>query len=564
MRSLIWVCVRAVPSKAVVDHSSRIIWALVAVAAARFGTTGGRPALAIPSPRSSCCPFALRGLLPPTLSAGIATRHFPNDLMTAPLSRCLLLAALGAATLAFSGSAQAQVPKNHAVVGTFSGPNAVGCSGLFTVSLANGAVTAITGLPPALKQPGGINSPQGVSSVVIRPSDGALIVGSVATGNVATAAPVYIYVLHLNAAAVVSTQQIWIGSTVTSGDARVLMMPDERVLVSASNGTGVFTIGPMAGHRAAIWDLSVSPPTYSLLPNTGGNASGGGFAVDATGQFVYNLLTAGAGTPTPTASLYRWDMTNLACVVASWPGHFARGLVCDDDGAVYVTMNDAVSLQQSVATVYPNACNPVSSTSVMSVPPSPLLPPVPAHGVALDRASGSFVVAAAGWYPGFPNTFFNTVSLVDPAGATNVLTHGPIGGWCTMGGLAVNNAMESYGAPTNGANSYWFDNFPNPTGQPVLGSTFSITMRSAPGTAIMSLLGLSLGTASIPILGINLLLDPSTLLLMDLPTPPTSPMSYSMLIPATPALIGFVFHAQSLHIEANLATAASRGLTVKL
>jgi hypothetical protein len=139
----------------------------------------------------------------------------------------------------------------------------------------------------------------------------------------------------------------------------------------------------------------------------------------------------------------------------------------------------------------------------------------------------------------------------------------PAGGWGLGGAVAVNNLMDSYGAPSDGLNRYWFQNFPNPGGLPLLGNAgFTLTMRSEAGTAALSLLGLALGRASIPVLGIEVLLDPATVVLASVPA--TSPTSFSLPIPNSPSLIDFVITAQGLHLETNLEFAASRGLSITI
>lgn len=91
----------------------------------------------------------------------------------------------------------AQVPAGSAVVGTFYGANPGGTPGLFIVDLHTGTVTPITGLPSPLTAQ---ITDQGVWSVALRSSDGAVIVGSVGAGAV------HAYVLHLSCSAVATNR----------------------------------------------------------------------------------------------------------------------------------------------------------------------------------------------------------------------------------------------------------------------------------------------------------------------------------------------------------------------
>ena len=51
--------------------------------------------------------------------------------------------------------------------------------------------------------------------------------------------------------------------------------------------------------------------------------------------------------------------------------------------------------------------------------------------------------------------------------------------------IDVNNALETYGTGTKGANRYEFVDFPNPGGLPQIGnSSFSITVQATGGNPI--------------------------------------------------------------------------------
>ncbi len=471
------------------------------------------------------------------------------------------VAALLSLSLPFA-AVSAQVPVGHAVVGTTSGPISYGTSGLFLVPLNGSAVTRIRGLPIELQQPGGRGYQQGVASLGIRGTDGAVIIGTVSSASSHTQGRIELFVLHLAGTAVRSsqTQKIWLGTTTNTGGARVTPMPDGRVLVIATDAGGALTTGPMANHVAAIVDPRTPTPSFTLLPNPPGTGMGGGLAVDASGRYAYYALTVGIGQPSGIASLYQLDLrTNQACVIATWPGHWAKGLVCGDDGTVYIGLNDGTSLAHSVRAVAPDGCNQATKTiaamSSLALPPSNL---------SLDRAAGQFVIATPGWAPGFSRNLFNSLFTVDRStGTATTLAAPPASGWGMISDAAVHNAIDNYGPASDGQNHYWFENFANPGGQPTLGNTgFSLTMRSAPNVPILSVLGLSLDRGSSVFAGVDLLLDLSTTVTLQVPSSlsATQPLP----IPNHATLTGLLVTAQTLHLEANGALAASRGLAITI
>lgn len=452
----------------------------------------------------------------------------------------------------FAAAATAQVPEATAVVGTFSGPSSSGTCGLFLVPLDGSPMMPITNLPPALQQPGGIVGQQGVYSVALRPSDGAILVGTVSWATGTFAGAIDLYVLHLSGTAVVATQHVPLAVTTGQGGAIVEMLPDERLLVG---------IATSLGSSAKIVDLSGPVPIITPIPMPAGavpTSMGGGVAIDPSGQFAWYAVTSGMTQtpPTPVATVYRWKLaTGQDCPIAQWTGQVIKGIACDDDGSVYVSMSDPNAITHSMSVIHTQGCTAVTPLTT----PSAL--PLPPADLDLDRSTGKFVVATPFFAPGF--SYRNSVALVDNAGTTSILAAPPPAGWGVVNSIAVNNRLDSYGWPSNGMNHYWFETFPNPAGEPLLGNAgFSLTMHSDPGVAALSLLGLSLGRATIPFLGIEVLLDPGSVVLSSVSVAPTA--SYPLPIPNNPALVGFEVFAQGLHLESNLQAAASRGLKITI
>ncbi|MFO1055025.1 MAG: hypothetical protein U1F36_22640 [Planctomycetota bacterium] len=470
--------------------------------------------------------------------------------MSIPRSRSVLATAACALSSLLADAGRAQVPVGSAVVGTSSGPGTTGTAGLFLVTLPGGVVTPITGLPGYLNSTGPTPTQQGVGSVAYRSSDGAIVVGTVAQPGGPTGGAVELILYYLNGSAVdpLRTRSIVLGTTTTSAaGAWVTVLPDDRILaIGGPCSTGWLATGPVIVDPAT---LAATPLPIPPIPLTG---AGGGVTVDPTGRYVYLAATAAPGSASMVASLYRWDLaTNTACTIVSWFGELIQGLTCDDDGTVYVSAGTLSPPTHSIHRVTPNGCGPATWTTTINprtVPPS---------GLALDRASGQYLVAGGGFGPGFPTTDFNTLTLFDAV--TLVAT--PVAGgptvWGNMGrSVAVHNAIDSYGAPSNGLNRYWLANFPNPAGQPVVGNLgFALTVQSDPAlpAPLLSVLALSFGRGSLQLLGIDLLVDATTMVV--LPT-------FSLPIPNNPNLVGAVLTAQSVHVENNGALAASRGYEI--
>ncbi len=465
--------------------------------------------------------------------------------------------------LAIAPITTAQVPVGSAVVGTASGPSSSGTAGLFLVALPGGAVTPVTGLPAYLRSTGATATEQGVASVAWRSGDGAIVVGTVAAAGGPALGNVELFLFYLNGSAVdpTRTRQIQLGTTTNSGGAWVVVLPDDRILVAAGQGGGLLPTGPMANHALAIVDVSTPTPSFTLLPQPTIPAGGlgGGVAVDPTGRFVYMPYTTTPGQPTRVATLYRHELaTGQTCAIATWPGQLAQGLWCDDDDTVYVNASNLTTLAHHVHAVRPDGCNAATVTttqSLLSVAPS---------GLALDRASGRFLVPSAAFAPGFPVANLNRLWLVDPATGAATPVAGSPQGWGSMSrSVAVNNAIDSYGARSDGQNHYWFDNFPNPGGQPTIGNLgFTLTMAASSGTATASVLALSFGRGSTTLLGAEILVDLSSIVTFGVPSGTAVP--FALPIPPVVGLSGLVLTAQSLHIEPNNGLAGSRGLTLTL
>ncbi|MEM7201600.1 MAG: hypothetical protein AAF628_15125 [Planctomycetota bacterium] len=482
--------------------------------------------------------------------------------MNATLGNFLLVGALGVSALT------AQVPVGSAVVGTIhdsSNPASTGAPGLFVIDLADGATRPITNLPPGLTAPE-TEFLNGINSVSLRSSDGAIVVGAVTRGVV----NVYVFYLAGLAVDASRTKVIPVGTTGATGQGAVFatVLPDDRLYViglEADTATGYFTSGALTGTRHATIDLATTPPTLAPLPPFNvppGEAAGGGFVIDPSGRVAYSVVSSSFHEGPCVSQIWQLDLTTRQnCLLATMIDECAIGTAIDDDGTLYVSATRGVLRGQPEHLMHefrPSGCGAAPRTSVVS--DTQIL----ASGLGLDRERGVFVGGAAS-LPGATGSLGNSLVRIAADGAVRELSPGPAGGWALVSplGVAVRNAFASYGPTTDGDNRYWFDTFPNPGGDPFVGDPdFSLTSRSAPGTALASALFLAAGRFSAPILGIELLVDPT--ILVTVPIAPQAAATIPLPVPNDPALMGGTFTAQTVHAEAGGAFAASRGLAVTI
>jgi hypothetical protein len=445
------------------------------------------------------------------------------------------------------------MPEGSAIVGTATFPGFPGVPGLFIVDGIN-PPTPITGLPAELTTDGNGAFVQGAWSLARRSSDGALIVGTITEPSAPSAGVLRVYVFYLDSTGAVvanRTQVVDLGTATTAATALVSVLPDDRILVFAAQNGSTLPSGAMVGTSRAIIDTSGPAPQLTPLPAGAFHPqqAWGGYALGPAGDSAYVLFVdAFPGAPGAGLSeLWRID-GNRECLIASWPGERAFGIECDDDGTVYVSSSNPTLSQHLMHTVQPDGCNPAVDNVVVTA--SNLI----AWGLALDRAGGRFIAVGEE----------GTISVIDRSnGARAIVATTPTNGWGLLGqsAIVVNNVMESYGKPTDGANHYWFENFPNPGGQPTIGNaTFSFTIRSFPGVPVSSVLILANQRASSIYSNIELLVDVGTMVSAEIPVGAST--TRVVAVPNQPALRGVEFVFQSVHVEPNGVLGASRGLTL--
>ena len=168
----------------------------------------------------------------------MTTRRFP--IRHAAACSCL--------SLVLAGAPGAQIPADSAVIGSFAGPAAAGPSGLFLIDLASGQRTPVGNRPAALAQPGGAGFQQGVGSLAVDPARGTILVGTVSSATSPMQGRIELLELHLNGTSVdpSRTRRIHLGATTNTGGALIAALPDQRVIVIATDAQGALRSGKRA------------------------------------------------------------------------------------------------------------------------------------------------------------------------------------------------------------------------------------------------------------------------------------------------------------------------------
>lgn len=466
----------------------------------------------------------------------------------------------------------AQIPPGSALVGTFHNAalKATGDPGLYIVSIPDGKVTAITGLPFQFTYKSA-QFPSGAWMTTIRPSDGAVAATVLFPGDV------NLWLFQLKGSAVDATRSLTVplGKTEATslGITNVALLRDGRFFVTSvqQDPTGKvspLSSGPMKGNPYAIVDTSTAVPTVTPLgPQSGdfGEPSALSYRASPDGNFIYRLSsTALEAAPGTKSALARLDLKTLKwCRLASWVDEHSPGMEVDDDGTVYVSSwrLTTTEFKYRIHKVVPQDCGKATVTT-QAVPKI-----IAAWAVTLDRRSGRLVVGSVTCPSSLcDKTFDNSLAFVDPStGQLTKITNGPAGGWqaVAVDGVTMQNVMGSYGKRTDAANAYYFDNFPNAGGQPVVGnSKFSLTVNSTPGAPVASVLLLSNKRDDFDFMGLAIHIDPRTMITLPLGT--TRSSSLPLPIPNETSLRGLALFAQSFHKDSTgYATSHGLGFTVQ-
>ena len=443
--------------------------------------------------------------------------------------------------IALPSEALAQVPNNSAVVSRFRLDGALmPDGGLTVVDLNNPANTAeITGLSDDLAGPTWFsNYDIGANCVLLDERTGKLIVGE----QCAPGDNLDIHVLTLFGLNVISDERYTV--CVPSGWGRVdqLAWLNGDIVFSMASDFGVS--GVMAGHRLGMFRPRLGPPgtpgVITPIPLAAPSAQvANALAVDERRGLAYFAIL---DWNNPTSEIYRCpvpgDGVTPAPVtsIASVPA-YTLNLGLDTAGQLLVgnwqspTLSIDVTQPTAPVTQLPIAINDV-------------------NGLTIENVTGDMLLAEA-----------STGTLFRRDGNGTMTPLATVIG--SASGIAIHQRVGTYGAATPGQSSYEWELGSELINAPYLGNTdFAFRMSAEPAAPAASLLALSFGRASIPVIGLQILVDPFSAIVPSFPAATSS--SFALPLPLLPSLIGTLLTAQSIHLEWNFALASSRGLSVTL
>lgn len=424
----------------------------------------------------------------------------------------------------------AQVPDGWAVASRFRDANQPTLPGGLTILHTDraGLSMEVRGLGPDLTGSSAQFQINGASSVLVRPTDGALVVGEHVTGITAS---VDIHLITLNGIQVAQDRLFNVGQ-VTSPIGygwidQMAWLPDGRVAYTL-RGQFFNTMLP-AGSTVGALDLATGQlgPLVTNLPGTPNalaiSPNGSTLYVGLFGSGSSRILavpTAG-GTPRPSPP---------------FPGTILQ-LATDNDGTLLAGFSRA-----------PDDLLRIDPATWATMP-------IPGMGnvnaLTVDSVTGNAIAY------GFVNGA-EALTVIEPSGALRPLVGiGPAES--IPSGLAVAASMATYGAASPSQNLHAWEIAPNPGGAPAIGNmAFGLTIDTSPGTA-PGVLVVGTRPGSLPLApGRILRVDPSSVAALFY-LPPAATNTLAMPIPADSAFLGLRLFAQSLHLEGN-AIAASEGL----
>ena len=335
---------------------------------------------------------------------------------------------------------------------------------------------------------GSTGSGHGPESVLIRPSDGALIVGE--GGGVGTT--IDLHLIHLSGDTVTSDVRFTVGQQTmfpSLGIPQCALLADGDVLV------GVFGIGsgPLAGFSIGRINLSTGavtgvPVTLPIGVIPGVNA----LCVDDSSNTCYFSMHNGG----PSATLFSVPIQGgTAQAIVTVPANISNLLLRPDQGTVLASsladaMGDAHVFEIDPATGQFTTCSPGFGRI---------------NALAWESVTGN--LAAAAWTPA--NQYCAVRLGPWAACSSNPLScgGGPIG-WERISGVDVAPDPALYCEASPKTNEYAWQLAPNPGGLPAAGNaSFSLTLESTPGSA-PGLLLIGIAPAEVAASGITLCVDP--------------------------------------------------------
>lgn len=415
----------------------------------------------------------------------------------------------------------------------------------------------ITGLSASLKYQlcgAGVRQPIGSNSILVRPTDGALVVGELATGRGATCEIHVLPLKRLPLKGFVVVMKNVASYTLSSNGGSVDQMawlPDGRIVF-------VYKAITRAGWPwwGGVGILNLKNGVFTKVPITNWPASSGqtksianSLAASADGKTVYlgmyfakGLALTGELYSLPIAGGPLTLITRFPVILPAGVTSIMPSLQIDNDGQILVATGSRV------VRVNPNSRPPVVT----------LVTTIVNHAIEVDRLTGNYLVG------GRVNSAYGVYSVSRKGVITSVTTNMPTTGilaavrYGGLSGIAMRNAVEMYGNSFPGKNRYSWTMHPGAF--PRLGSNFPLIVTSAPGTA-PGLIAIGVGRCNLATgLGFNLLTWPN---IGILPLAPKTRSQVNVWIPNIKSLKGVIFNAQSIHLQSNpLRLRATRGLQV--
>ncbi|MFY9341633.1 MAG: hypothetical protein WAT39_04035 [Planctomycetota bacterium] len=436
----------------------------------------------------------------------------------------------------------AQIPDGHFVWGSQQGT--AGQNGIYYSHPRDPLVPVgvVGNLPPSLAySPAGA---RGCASVLYRRSDGALIAGERAPNGTS----VDLHVLHLLGDQVVWAQSFSVGTGIAFGEiCQAGLLPDGRIAVAASglSATSVLAQALTTNYQwqgIGIVDTvggGVTPVAITNLAQVPGVLNGLAVPSDGLTIFFCNWITNASG------GLWSVPLAGgTASQLATLPGGPAS-LAFDNDGSLVMPL----LVPGAAANVY--RYDPASAL-LTAIPTTA----GPLNCLAVETVTGNYVVATR--ETGTPP---RSLYWMTPGGTQTLLVSPNL---ATINGIDVNPDPEVVATGTPGITSYDWVLAPNPGGLPLLGSGFSLTVRSTAA---------SIGPAAL-LFGTNRYSSPLSLLGAQVHVDLVSAVgtifwfadeqTFPIPIPSTMTLRGALLYAQTLHDEgvANLAASSLLAMTV--
>ncbi len=435
--------------------------------------------------------------------------------------------ALGIALFSLATTVGAQVPTGWFAISAFQDSSS-GIGGVWLVSPRSfEPPVPVQNLPTSLLTGLGANS-------IELTFDG---VGFVcATTPAAAGSNVDLVWVLLDGAANVYDQSFSIGTSTApaAGVTETSMLPNDQV---------VFTLSPnltpdtsLNGQRIGILDLFSGTLAPVYLNGIGPVGTWNAITTNPEGTVAYAANVLG-GSATEIWS-FPVPQGGTATLVATVNG-IVSNLDFDPHGDLLFS---AVVGSANLGTIdiLTGAVSPISNTAFL-------------NGVVAEPGTDNLAILEFTTGSGY------SVELRAPDGTSTTIAMPPPTGFGVLSGIDVQPAMARYGSGSSTGSGSYSIAWPQPGGMAYVGnSSFGVTTESTGSAATAAAVCLSLDAASIPVLGIDLWIDPGPSFLASVPVPTTPTATVPLTL--TPMLVGLTFHAQSLHIESGGAIGASDAL----